>query len=344
MKKVTSSDVAKRAGVSQSTVSFVLNGRADIAISESTRRRVLEAAKQLNYIPGGFSAPVCGGSKTVGVLVPNLSNPYYPMLVQTLETCAAANGYTLLICNTSRREPDERYYLRRFAENGADAVILGFTPADCGYVNTYARTLPVLILGETDEHCRVPTIGLNSEKAGILAAEHLLSLGHKDIAFLTTPPASISLSRKKRLVGVQTALKKRTDCRLTVKAAAYERESADSAFEAEIGYRMMRELLKETRVSAVIGVNDMVAFGALQALTDGGISVPEQVSLCGFDNLYLSQIVSPGITTVDHALPECCRAALSAVIDCSMYRQQNIFRMEYEPRLIVRRSTAPAAR
>lgn len=343
MKKITSSDVAKLAGVSQSTVSFVLNGRTDISISDETHKKVFDAAKQLNYVIGGFTkAPKSSKTKTIGMMIPNLSNPYYPMLVQLIQKYVSENGYNLLICSINRIKSEEKFYLRYFAEHDVDGVIFAFTPDDPGYVNSYSKRLPVVILGEADKRFKIPTIELDSTKSGGLIADYLTGLGHKKIAFITTPINSITLSRKKRLEGVKKALENSGEHDFYVKAAEYEREIFDSDFDKETGYQFTKELLSEKSVSAIIGVNDMVAYGAMCAVLDLGIKVPEDISICGFDNLYLSKIVSPGITTVDHLISERCRRAVLVIIDMIEKHNREVFRMVYEPKLIIRESTAAA--
>lgn len=341
MKKVTSTDVARLAGVSQTTVSFVLNNRLDISISQQTRKKVLDAAKQLKYVPGSFGeAPKSNNSKTIGLIVPNFSNQYYPMLLQNMEKYISSSGYSLLICSTNRREPDERYYLRYLEENGVNGVIFGFTPKNYSHLNKFAKQLPMVIIGETDDRYKIHTVGLDSAISGKLAAKHLLELGHKKIAFLTTPTDNISLSRKKRLLGVEQEIKRHGgDCKLIVKSSEYEKEAIDKNFETELGYELTTELIKKQKVTAIIGVNDMVACGAIQAIGDMGLSVPSDISVCGFDNLYLSQFVTPGITTIDHLISKRCQSATSIITDMIENRQQTILKMIYEPQLVVRNST-----
>lgn len=341
MKKVTSTDVAKLAGVSQSTVSFVLNNRTDISISQQTRKKVLDAAKKLNYVSGNFGdSPKANNSKTIGLIIPNFSNQYYPMLLQNMERFISANGYSLLICSTNRREPDERYYLRFFEEIGVCGVIFGFTPKDYSYLNKYSKRLPIVIIGETDERYKIHTVGLDSTISGSLAARHLLELGHKKIAFLTTPTDSISLSRKKRLSGIEQEIK-RQGAELIVKCTEFEKETSDTSFETEHAYELATSLIKKEKVTAIIGVNDMMAYGAIQAIQSLGLSVPRDISVCGFDNLYLSRFVTPGITTIDHQISKRCESAASIIIDMIENKQQTILKMIYEPQLIVRNSTCP---
>ncbi len=344
MKKATSVDVAKMAGVSQSTVSFVLNNKADVTISEATKTKVLEAAKKLNYVPNSFAKGLkTNQSKLIGLMIPTVTNPFYPMLTQSIEEYAASKGYNVLLCNTYRRIDKEKFYLDLLLEKAVDGIIYGFTPNFNEHVSNIARQLPVVIVGEKDENVKINTIGLNSFNAGELVSQHLIDLGHKKIAFISTPLTKTSLSRQKRLNGVIYTMKKNNlENNLIIKAQTEERETYDSTYEIETGYDLTSSLLAETEVTAVIGVNDMVAFGALNAIIQKGRKVPQDMSVCGFDNIYLSKMIKPGITTVDHFTSHRSKLALDLLIDRISGRTDNIYRIEYEPLLVIRESTAKA--
>lgn len=342
MKKVTASDVAKLAGVSQATVSFVLNSRIDISISQATRDKVIEAAKKLNYIPGTFSpVKTREKTKTIGLLVPTLSNPYYPMLVSVLENYASNRGYSLLVCNTNRRMADECFYLRTLYDAGVDGVMFGLTPHDPAYVNSFSEKLPIIVIGETDEHHKIPSIGFDSVLCGRMMTEHLIELGHRKFGFITTPIDNIAIGRKKRMEGVIKTIEEHKDCEVIVKIADHENELYDGTYEVEVGYQMAKELAKNKEITAIIGANDIIACGIIQYLQDSGISVPEQVSVAGFDNITLSEMVRPKITTIDYMLYQRCKLATLAMIDMIDRNECCVFKTEYMPQLVIRESTGP---
>ena len=343
MKKPTSKDVAKIAGVSQSTVSFVLNNRTDISISDDTRERVIAAAKKLNYVPNLFAKGLkTNQSKLFGLLVPTVTNPYYPMLTQNIEEYSASKGYNVLLCNTYRQTDKEEFYLNLLTEKSVDGIIYEFTPQYPNLVFDISKRIPVVIIGEKEDSLKINTIGLNSFKAGELIAQHLVDLGHEKIAFISTPLSKVSLSREKRLRGIISKLKEhKIDKNLIIKTETEERENNDGTYEIETGYKLMSELLNEATVTAVIGVNDMVAFGALNAISHAGLRVPEDISVCGFDNIYLSKMLNPKITTVDHYTAHRSKLAVDIMIDMLSGNSTNdIYRVEYEPRLVIRESTS----
>ncbi|OGO81324.1 MAG: hypothetical protein A2Y21_11425 [Clostridiales bacterium GWC2_40_7] len=343
MKKPTSRDVANLAGVSPSTVSFVLNDRKDISISDGTRLKVLDAAKQLNYTPNQFARGLkTNQSKLIGLIIPTITNPYYPMLTQSIEEYAASSGYNILLCNTYRKVENEEFYLNLLTNKSVDGIIYGFTPNYPQIACKISSSIPVVIIGEKDDTVKISTVALNSFMAGEMIGQHLISLGHKNIAFITSPLEGMSLSRQKRLHGIKSKLKEyNLEKNLVIKAESYENESNDSTYEIEIGYNLTSTLIKETKVTAVIGVNDMVAFGALNAINNMQLKVPEDISVCGFDNIYLSKVIRPGITTVDHLTFHRSKLAIDILINRMGNGDEDVYRVEYEPRLIVRESTGP---
>lgn len=344
MKKPTSKDVAKLAGVSQSTVSLVLNNRTNIAISQETRERVLAAARDLRYVPNTFAKGLkTNKSKLIGLLIPTITNPYYPMMTQSIEEYAASKGYNILLCNTYRKVENEEFYLNLMAEKGADGIIYAFTPSRTSHILKILEQLPVVIIGEKDDNINVNTIGLNSNKAGQLVAQHLIDLGHRKFAFITSPLNGLSLSRQKRLQGITSKLKEyKLDKNLMIKFGTSEQESRDSTYEIEIGFDLTNELLKESEVTAIIGVNDMVALGAINAINNMNLKVPDDISVCGFDNIYLSKMLQPKITTVEHYTLQRSRLALDTLMEIMASNESNVFHVEYEPQLIVRESSGPA--
>jgi len=339
MNRITSRDVAKYAGVSQSTVSFVLNDRKDIMISEQTKQKVIEAARALNYslLKGKRSGE---RSNLIGIMVPTVTNPFYPMLTKQIEECAVAQGFRTLLCNTYRKIENEKFYLNLLAEIRVDGIVYGFTPSFPEVTSAISEHVPTVIIGEKQDDCKIDTLALNSFMAGHLIAGHLLDLGHTNVAFVTSPLNGLSLSRQKRLQGVISAFKEHgLGKNPVVKAETFEREIDDGAYEIELGYKLTRELLDETDITAVIGVNDMVAFGAIHALQDSGMKVPDDVSVCGFDNTYISKMAFPKITTVDHFTAQRSRLAMEILTDKIRKTEKKLYKVEYEPDIILRESS-----
>ncbi len=355
MKRTTSKDVAKLAGVSQSTVSLILNNKDNVSFSADTVKRVTDAARDLNY---SIQAPLPRTdrprTKVIGILTPTMVNPYYPLLTQAIEQQAAANGYRTYICNTHRNHETEKQYLQLLTEQNVDGIIYTFTPWYPTLVERIAQEIPLVVVGERDDSLNVDTIGLNSYKAGSLIAEHLLELGHQKIAYISTPFGNMTLTRNQRLEGIRSHLcnNKKDDCLIISSPDIddeYERSSG--IYETEIGYNLALDLLeKEPDVTAMIGVNDMTAYGIITALKQRGVKVPQDISVCGFDNIFLSSISTPGLTTVDHSLSHRGKVAIDILLEkldapkqtrfgIDSFSELNVYRIEYEPVLVKRAST-----
>ena len=351
MKKSTSKDVAKLANVSQATVSMVLNKKENVSFSEETVEKVLRAAEELHYsVPSSTKPLQRDKKKLIALFTPTMINPYYPMLNQAIEETAIPLGYNVLICNSYRNKDIEKYYLELLTDNFVAGVIYTFSPTFPDLIRNLSESIPMVVIGENDAQLNINTVGLNSYKSGMLVAEHLIQLGHKNIAFITTPLENMTLSRKQRFQGI---LDKLTEHGLggnfIVKASIDEIETSDSIYEIESGYNLTVELLREHTVSAIVGVNDITACGIMNALTDNGYKIPQQISVCGFDNIFISSILHPKLTTIDHCIQHRAKTAATILIEhiekqrISSPRTQlagpDFYKIEYEPQLIVRDST-----
>lgn len=352
MKKITSKDVAKLARVSQSTVSMILNRKDNVSFSQDTVNKVLQAAKELNYSVPSVARALDGPKhKLIALFTPTMINPYYPMLNQAIEETAIPLGYNVLVCNSYRNQDIEKYYLELFADNFVAGIIYTFTPTFPELIRALSTTIPVVIIGEKAHKLEIDTIGLNSHTSGMLVAEHLIELGHKDMAFITTPFENMTLSRKQRYQGILDKLAEHgLEKRLIVKTSTDEHETSDSVYEIESGYQLTLELLEQfASVSAIIGVNDITACGIMNALNEQGYHIPEHISVCGFDNIFLSSIMHPKLTTIDHCIQHRAKTATNTIIE-NIERLHNappktqldspgFYKIEYEPQLIVRGST-----
>lgn len=341
MKRATSKDVARLAGVSQTTVSFVINNTPGVSLSDETRRKVLEAAQKLQYIPNSFAKGLkTRQSKLLGVFLPSMDNPFYPMLMKYIERYTAGRGYNVLLCCTYRNPEREHAYLDLCMEKQVDGIIYLFTPNWIKRVVQIASTLPVVLISEKSDDVPLNTISLNGLRCGQLMAQHLLDLGHRRIACIMSSVTSVSLTRQKRLEGIRGAIREAGLPDETLRVYT-EPASALEHSEAEAGYAAMQQLLQENWATAVIGVNDQVAFGALScALNTPGIQVPRDISIGGFDNIYLSEMAHPRLTTVDYCNESLCQLAVDMVLNRS--GGAGGLKLASEPQLLVRESTGPS--
>lgn len=349
-RKPTSTDVAKLAGVSQSSVSLILNGSDKVSFSSETRERVLAAAKTLGYQPRGQTRLLRRRGNLLLILTPTISNPYYCELSQAIEHYAAERGYHAVICNTFRKPDMEKYYLDAFSGGKAGGIIYTFLPSFPKIVEQIAEETPVVLIGEKKDDLSICSIELSNRAAGALLAEHLYSLDHRDVTFLSTPINQTTLSREQRLEGMRDYFARQGmhDAVHVMEADWGPEEDGLAARGASYEYEVARKLTERFLAggggsTALIGANDMIAMGICETLKRAGRRVPEDYSVCGFDNIFISSLLSPALTTIDHRLQLRSRFAVDLIADrvgaLEPKTQGAVNKIEYAPNLVVRGST-----
>ena len=345
--KPTASDVAALAGVSQSAVSMILNQKKNLSFSAETIQRVLDAAEALGYtIRPRTASPVQRFEKdTILIVCPVLSNPYYSALVQAIEQQAVAQGFSTLICNTYRDLLKEQEYLSMFESSGICGIIFTFIPQSCDRVERLSTRVPVVVIGDRNTTLNVDTVEIDSIHSGRLVAEHLLSLGHRHVAFISTTLSEQAAVRLKRLEGFCTAFQEvfpNGSVEVKSRTITPSMDLSDPAVEQRVGQELTKECLGDRRITAFVAVNDMVAYGVLHAIHEAGFTVPRDYSVCGFDNIFPSGLPPVSLTTVEHYMAEKGHNAvhiLCARLRSDSSHSASITRVEYRPRLIARDST-----
>lgn len=353
IRKATTKDVASLANVSQATVSMILNGREGASFSDETVRKVYEAAQQLGYQIKKKREDALGAQvRLIAVISPTLSNPYYTTLIQAIENEASTMGYSLLICNTHRDEQTERQYLDMIANSSLNGVIYTFMPCHGELVKLISARTPVVVVGDKNEAIDIDTVEINSEESGKILGDYLISLGHRRIAFISTPLNGNNVPRKRRLEGLRRTLKEAEDgTDLIVRESGTDTSASGGELnlESKIGYELAMDVLEKEDVTALVGVNDMVAYGILDALAESGKKVPEDYSVCGFDNIFPSAFDGVSLTTIDHFISFKGKDAVDILVKkmstkTAALTPTSIFKVEYKPTLVIRHSTGPRRR
>lgn len=356
-KKVTSTDIAHAAGVSQSTVSMILNKKYDVSFAKDTVERVENAAKELGYVPP--KRKTRKGTKREKLLVvfcPNLTNPYYVMLLQGIEAHAKEKGFGLFVCNTQRDLRMEERYLKMMWQLRPLGIIYTCNPSHCfmELVGEIAEQIPVAIVNNQNEKMNVDAVELDNSKLGRVMAKHLLELGHRKVAYIAPPLTARQKQRSKRVEGFLKEYEKVGLRDQVIIKAAKEEIDLDVAHidsEYKIGYELTKELLKETTdVTAIVGLNDMIAFGIMDALHEAKIKVPTDVSVMGCDNTLFARMHNMNLTTIEHFVTFKGRDACDIIMKkIATHHSTNtgavpisIYHVEYEPQLIVRGTTTYA--
>ncbi len=294
-KRVTAKDVAQLAGVSRTTVSLVLNNAPNVHISPETRRRVLEAARQLNYHPHAAARSlVSQRSMTLGLVLCQspeqvFADPFLPQVLQGINYVAQAAGYRILL--ETMTNPEDDGYAALALENRIDGFILSGPRSDDSALRAlYEDRFPIVLLGRLPD-VSIPFVDVDNVHAAYGAVSHLIHLGHTRIGMITNGPLHYTASAD-RLEGYRRAL------------ADHGLEYDDAlvvfgAFREESGQVAMDRLLAlDDPPTAVFAASDAIALGALVSLRRQGLRVPDDVALVGFDDIPLAAYVNPPLTTV----------------------------------------------
>lgn len=329
-------DIAEDLGLSSITISKVLRGKADV--SQATRARVLKRVKELNYRPNMLARGLASGrSSAVGLIVPDLVQPFFAELARSLAAVLRRNGYALLLASSEGRPEIEREELRTIAQRGVDVILL----ASCRGSTSMPQELihpsaPCVLIDRNLPRLRLPFIGCDDVVAGELATDHLAALGRRRIAHIGGVHTSPALDRAK---GYALALAKRGLPQIAAYLVSLEglEEQGETA-----GRQAMQRLLRlRQRPDAVFCYNDLAAIGAVEAVLAAGLGVPEDVAVIGCGNLRYAEYFRVPLSTVDQRIPELGSLAGEFALLVARDPAASPGSRRLEPRLVLRRSTQP---
>ncbi len=287
----TLNDVAAYAGVSPKTVSNVVNNNVNVA--ERTRTKVQEAIAAVGYRPSALARSlVTGQTKTIGVMIPDVSNPFFGQSILGCEKILNAGGYSVVLCDTEENFDKERRYLATLMEKGADGLILwGGQMEGRELAGLTAGRVPVIAIDTAIEESaeNITTVKVENERGAHAAVRHLLQAGRKRIGHISGPLQRATARR--RSIGYRSALGEggvAFDPCLVVETAPSIRA----------GYRAALQLLDNKHLDAVFCYNDLIAIGAVVACNHLGISIPGDIALVGFDDITIAALITPSLTTV----------------------------------------------
>jgi LacI family transcriptional regulator len=290
MKYITLKMVAERAGVSVNTASRAINNKPDI--SKETKKRILQIAKELGYIRNAAAVALrTKKTGTIGAVIADNRNPFYAEVLNGIEEAAREKNYHIILANTQRDYQKEEEVINLLLAKRVDGLLI--TPVqdrDDDIKNLIDANIPFVVVGRDFENIEVDAVYNDEVKGGFLATEYLIKKGHKKIAsingFLHKSPA------KGRLEGYKKALKKYgipfDDALVTV-----------GDIDVKDGYERTKQLLeKGLNFTAIFAYNDMMAFGAMQAIKEKGLRIPEDIGLVGYDDIPFASLISPPLTTI----------------------------------------------
>ena len=298
-------NVAKLANVSIATVSRVFNGSDTVA--DETRKKVMAAVKELDYHPNVLARQLRRmETKTIVVIVPDITNTFFSQVLRGIETIARRNGYRVLLGDTENDITIEHEYLKALYEKYADGLILLTAGMGRNTIESLAEKYPVVLACEYLESTNVPTVSIDNISAARKAAEHLIKLGHKRIAHITGP-MNVILSRD-RLKGYKQAMKTyglEVDPLLIIEGDFYYKT----------GYNLMLKLMSiDNPPTAIFAANDEMAIGAIKAVKANNLKVPEDIAVVGFDDIEIASMYEPSLTTISQPRYEIGQKAMELFI------------------------------
>jgi DNA-binding LacI/PurR family transcriptional regulator len=326
-------EVARLAKVSTATVSRTINGSDKV--TPETKERVQRAIEELKFYPNTWARALGSGrSNLYGLIISDITNPFFPELVKSFEDVAVQHGQDVLVANTNY-DPDRMdICVSRMLQRKVEGVAIMTSEMDERLITEFHnRDIPLVFLDTGSAQKLASNIAVDYAGGVDAAVEHVTSLGHREIAFISGPLALRS-ARVRREAFIGSLQRKGIDPGMV----------EEGNHQVDGGHQAMARLLdRGRRPTAVLGSNDMTAIGALGAIHERGLRVPEDISVVGFDDIHISRYIQPALTTVKLSREEIARVAFKALF---AMKQDGGSGAEYavEPTLVVRKSTGPAPR
>lgn len=327
----TMKDIARLAGVSTSTVSHVINKSR--FVSDEIAERVNNAAQQLNYAPSALARSLkMNRTKTIGMLVTTSTNPFFGEVVKGVERSCYHQGYNLILCNTEGDNQRMKASINTLLQKRVDGLLLMCSTLEGERLDVFDRypDIPIVVMDWGPILFASDKIQDNSLQGGYMAAKHLIECGHKEIGCITGP--LIRHQAQMRYEGYKRALAE-------AGIAINPDWIVESDFECEGGYQAFEKLYQRGKLpSALFVSNDMMAMGVIQAASQRGFRVPDDLSLIGYDDVHIAKFMTPALTTIHQPKYRLGKAA----VDTLLYRLENPDTtaqvVQLEPTLVVRNS------
>lgn len=311
-KKVSLADIAQTLGVSKTLVSMVLNGKGEEnGISKKTQERVMALAEQLNYKPNQFARGLrIGRSNTIGLVVSDISNPFYSKLARFVEDAVSEAGYNLMICSSDESEEKELKLIEMLVNKQVDGIILSSTLDTTDHVEGLQNeNFPLVLIDRIYDGIDTHSVVVDNKSGAFEAVEHIIQNGHKKIAALIISPSHIS-TQVNRLDGYKEALKK-----YSIPVNPYYQK----VIQREDIYKNVSQLLMEWKndhmmPTAIFVSNNQIAIGCLEAIREMGWSIPRDLSIVSFDDIDLFRLYSPPITSVIQPINSIAKNAVEILL------------------------------
>ncbi len=324
-------DVARRAGVSITTVSRVINN-IDL-VNGQTKKKVMRAIKELNYAPSSVAQWMRGHrTESIGVLIPDFTNYYYSTFLNHIELAARARGYLLIVCTTSTDFNREQEYIKDLIRRQVDGLILCWYRGVSDYsqyLKKVAHRVAVVIVDQNTEDLRISSVHTDGYAGIFRLTDALIQAGHRKIAIIKSLKQYPAVNS--RFDGYAAALKNND---LDLQEELIE----ECDFSVEGGYEATARLLRRADPSAIVTIDDLMAIGAIRYCHEKKIKVPEEIAITGFDDIPLAQLITPTLTTVAQPVKDIAETVTNHLIDMVENRKIRYRNFIFEPTVVVRES------
>ncbi|MBE6012382.1 LacI family DNA-binding transcriptional regulator [Anaeropeptidivorans aminofermentans] len=333
MSNYTISDIAKICGVSKSTVSRVINDKPD-GVSEKTKKKILKVIEELNYRPSSLARSVATShSGLIGLIIPDTSSLFYPEIIHGVSTYLSSHGYSMILGDSQYNPDIEKELLLTMVDKRVDGVILCSGVSNEEFLKEYrSYNIPLASIGRMyDNYLCDLSISGDNVKGARLATQKLIETGNKRIALLSGH-ADVA-GTKQRIEGYKIALNE----------AGIEFDEnliINGEYTIESGTKMAEKLIEsETKFTAVIGGSDLIAIGAIRAIKKAGFKIPKDIEVMGFDNIYLSEVFEPSLSTVSKPHHYMAIEISRKLISLINGKNDIISHFVVEPQIVIRETT-----
>lgn len=326
----TIQDVAHLANVSVATVSRVLNNSN--SVKPDTQHAVMEAIRKLGYQPNLLGRNLRRlQTKMVLVLLPTISNTFYSKIVQGIEDVGHKNGYNVMICTTGADVQREQVYLELLKNRLADGIIFMAPQIDAVDLSEIGKNYHVVQCCEYKEGAEVSRVSIDNSAAAYEATQHLIKLGHRKIGFISSNSGFLSASRREE--GYKAALR---DAGIELNPGWIQ--YGDYGFKS--GLRVTKGFLQmDEPPTAIFAISDMMAIGAVRAIEEHGLRVPDDVAVMGFDNISFAAMYDPRLTTISQPQYDMGSIAMNMLLDQIKGKEKKVQQIILEHELVIREST-----
>jgi LacI family transcriptional regulator len=328
---ITIKDVAKKTGVSITTVSQILNGKGQ-RFSEKTREKVLSAAEELNYKANYFAQNmVTKQTQTIGVIIPDITNIFYSDMIKGIEDYLYENGFMVLLCNSTDDEERESLYLNQLVHRSVDGFIIASSTISDEMIFDLLKknNKPYILLDRKREENESDNIIVDDMEGGYIATEHLINLGHHNIGVITS--SSLDVNVHNRFLGYKQCMEEH---HVQMKEEWIVREELSMSG----GYEAAKKLLRKD-VSAIFATSDQLAIGVYRAANEAGVRISGDLSLIGYDDIELASYMSPPMTTIHQPIYDIGKLAAKTLLHRIMNPEEPIINHVVKTKLVVRDST-----